>query len=84
MTLKTVICKARSMPKQISLEICVPNPAHPACKQCDSPRIEQLKPEEQARLRNLDSMDDEVDELLFDEPCVDEPDEDDFEEFTED
>ena len=82
MTRKTVICKARSMPKQISLEICVPNPVHPACKQCDSPRIEQLKPEEQAR--NLDSMDDEVDELFFDEPSVDEPDEDDFEEFTED
>jgi hypothetical protein len=72
------------MPKQISLEICVPNPAHPACKQCDSPRIEQLKPEEQARLRSLDSMDDELDELLFDEPFSDEPDEDDFEEFTED
>jgi len=77
------------MPKQIPLEFCVPNPAHPACKECDSPKIDQLKPEDQARLRNYDSLDAEIDELLFDEPGGaepdgDEPDEDDFEEYKED
>jgi len=72
------------MPKQIPLEFCVPNPAHPACKECNSPRINQLKPEEQARLRNQDSLDIIDDEFLFDEPGGDEPDEDAFEEFKED
>lgn len=84
MTREIVICKARSMPKQIPLETCVPNPAHPACKQCNSPRIDQMKPEDQARLRNQDSLDVDLDEFLFDEPGGEEPDEDAFEEFKED
>ena len=79
----TVICKARSMPRQIPLEVCVPNPAHPACKQCNSPNIDKLKPEDQARLRNQDSSDGIDDEELFDDLPGVEPDEDDFEELEE-
>ncbi len=84
MTRDTVLCKARSMPRHIPLEICVPNPAHPACKQCDSARIEDLKPEDQARLRSQDSTEAGEDEELFDEPAEIEPGEEDFEEFEED
>lgn len=83
MTPKTVLCKARSMPRQIPLEFCVPNPAHPACKQCTSPNIEQLKPEDQARLRSQDSSDGIDDEELFDDLPGIEPGEDDFEELEE-
>ncbi len=81
---ETVLCRARSMPRAIPLEACVPNPAHPACKQCDSSRIEELKPEDQARLRSQDAADDSDDNDLFDEPGDGEPAEDDFEEYEED
>jgi len=72
------------MPKQIPLEFCVPNPAHPACKECNSPKIDQLKPEDQARLRNQDSALDYDDDYLQEEPGGFEPPEEDFEEFKED
>lgn len=78
-----VLCKARSMPRQIPLDFCVPNPAHPACKQCDSPRIEQMKPEDQNRLRNQDEFAFVEDETMVEEPGGYEPAEDDFEEFKE-
>ena len=78
----TVLCKARSMTRQIPVEFCVPNPVHPACKQCTSPMIAEMKQEDQARLRSQDASDDDDD--LFDEPDGDEPDEDDFEEGKED
>lgn len=84
MKIPTVLCKARSMPRHIPLEFCVPNPMHPACKQCDSPMINEMKPEEQARLRSHDTTDANDDDLLFDEPGGYEPDEDDFEELNED
>jgi hypothetical protein len=84
MTRDTVICKARTMPKQIPLEFCVPNPVHPACKQCTSPMIAEMKPEAQARLRRQDAEDDNGEDLLFEEPGGFEPDEDDFEELKED
>jgi hypothetical protein len=84
MTRDTVLCKARSMPREIPLEICVPNPAHPACKQCDSARIDDLKPEDHARLRSHDSSEPGEDEELFEEPPDIEPGEEDFEEFEED
>jgi len=84
MARETVLCKARSMPRQIPLELCVPNPAHPACKQCNSPNIGLLKPEDQARLRSQDLSDDIEDEDLFDEPGDLEPSEEDFEELDED
>lgn len=83
MTRETVLCKARSMPRHIPLEICVPNPAHPACKQCDSTRINELKPEDQSRLRSHDASEDGDDEDLFEEPGEAEPGEEDFEEFEE-
>ncbi len=72
------------MPRQIPLDMCVPNPAHPACKLCNSPNIDRLKPEDQARLRSQDLQDDTDDDDLFDEPGDLEPDEDDFEELEED
>jgi len=80
----TVVCKARSMIRKIPVEFCVPNPLHPACKQCNSPQITQMKPEDQARLRSQDASDSDDDELLFDEAGVSEPDEDDLEELKED
>ena len=80
----TIICSARSMTKQIPLDMCVPNPAHPACKQCNSPKIDELKAEDQARLRNQDSFDEDDDDFLMDEPGGIEPGEEDFEEFKED
>jgi len=83
MTPKTVLCKARSMPRQLPLEVCVPNPAHPACKQCNSPNIALLKPEDQARLRSEDSSDGIDDEELFDDLPGIEPNEEDFEELEE-
>lgn len=81
---ETVLCRARSMPRHIPVELCVPNPAHPACKQCDSPNIELLKPEDHSRLRSQDALDDIEDDDLFDDPCDLEPDEEDFEELDED
>lgn len=81
---KTVLCKARSMPRHIPLEVCVPNPMHPACKLCDSPNIAQMKPEDQARLRSQDASGDIDDEDLFDDLPGIEPDEDDFEELKDD
>ena len=84
MTRSTVLCKARSMPRQIPLDVCVPNPVHPACKQCNSPKIDQMKPEERARLKSQDEAGFTEAEDLFDEPGGYEPGEDDFEEFKED
>ena len=84
MTRSTVLCKARSMPRQIPVEFCVPNAMHPACKQCNSPRIAEMKPEDQARLRIQHIAQTNDDEILFEEPGGFEPDEDDFEELKED
>ena len=83
MTRDSIVCKARSMTKQIPLDFCVPNPAHPACKECTSPKIDQLKPEDQARLRSPDASGGFYDDDLLDEPEGIEPPEEDFEEFTE-
>jgi len=44
---KEVLCKARYKHRTIPLEDCVPNPNHPACQGCDSPKIDLLKEEEQ-------------------------------------
>ncbi len=83
MTRSTVLCKARSMPRKISVDFCVPNPVHPECKQCNSPRIAEMKPEDQARLKSHGAKDAKDDELPVDDPGGYEPDEDDFEELKE-
>ena len=84
MTRTTVVCKARSMPRKIPVEHCFPNPVHPACKKCNSPKIAQMKPEDQARLRSQDAKASKDDKLLLEDSSGFEPDEDDFEELKED
>jgi len=44
---KEVLCKARYKHRNILVEDCVPNPNHPACQACNSPKIDLLKEEEQ-------------------------------------
>jgi hypothetical protein len=84
MTRTTVVCKARSLTRKIPVEHCVPNPVHPACKQCNSPKIAQMKPEDQVRLRSQDAKASKDDKLLLEDSSGFEPDEDDFEELKED
>jgi hypothetical protein len=48
---KEVFCKARYKHRNIPLDDCIPNPNHPACQGCHSPKIDLLKEEEQKYFR---------------------------------